>query len=231
MFLDDLGDQGARPGTKPLQIQELWGLPIVAVGTLGSLLKESQSIVVSSFGMPAALLTVFLLALALYWSILTIMAKQQSDAIVSPTGHPFYIYVYTWGVRLIAKLVLIVVIIILPYGAAEALHQLQPLPMILYGYLIDSKTSRPLSEIMVMVENKRGADITARSLPSDSSGFYIIHTSRNVSRLDRLKVYLPTCKKSILLSLHSAHETRYAPDGKQLPKKINPVFRHVISCD
>jgi len=99
-----------------------------------------------------------------------------------------------------------------------------PIGSIVYGYIMDDITGRPVADVTFRVETADGIDITQKSLPSDSNGFYIVEASSLVPRTAKLTGIISGCDLS--LPLTKAHELK----DRLTSSNFHPVFRHVISC-
>ena len=230
-FIKDLLDRGAMPGTTSLQLQDLWGLPGALIAGASIFATELNSLVITSLGLPIAIVSALLALLAAYWSAIAIVAKAPTGQILAPTNSPTIKYVYTPPVRWIAKLAFICSVGTFPILSVQAAADILPLPTVFYGYVIDAKSGRPLPDVRLVAIDTSYANSTSQASLSDSVGFYIMHTTKSLSRSSQVLAYPPECKKPTRLSLLSSYEVRQSPDGKTIDSRLRPVFRHSVGCE
>jgi hypothetical protein len=131
-------------------------------------------------------------------------------------------YRYLPGVRLLAKVSVVVFLVLGATKLVAAMDELTWAPTTVGGFLIDS-SGAPVEGASVRITGPDGADATTRVFPSDSVGYWIAQATRPTRRQDTILVTRPGCRP-LSLPLRRSYEHGASEAGM-------PQFRHVVSCD
>jgi hypothetical protein len=231
-FYRDFLDRSA--GQKPsLEIADIWPVVVAATCGVASAVEAVQKLFSTVLSAPAGVLPLVACAVLALWSIITITAKSRRGVpliVIGPSTPGTAVqYAYIRPVRILAKVTFLLLVVVTPLAIRSTVLDLRALPDTLFGYLLDAHDGSPLAELRVSVM-VGGADVTDGEWTTDSRGFFIVRTSREVHRNAMLRVFLPDCSQPILLPLTRQFEVSGPTSIDTNPRSPLPFFRYTLAC-
>jgi hypothetical protein len=232
-FIGDLRDRSACPRSQKVTLPDLWAIGLLVLSGATSFSESFSKLVNNLLGVSGSVVPFVLVGTGFAWSIFVITAKvSEVPGVASPEAPltPELTYRYDQPTRYLAKMGMFILIILLPWQARMMVDEFVPLPLTIYGYLIDAHTRQPAVDAVVRIVDGSGVDVTRHQWPSDSTGLYIIETVRRVRRDSKVIVSQPNCTMENELQLFQIYETRLDVFGNEIPRSMGPIFRHTITC-
>jgi hypothetical protein len=229
---DLLLDTGALKKANPVTPSDLSAAVLASLSAISVFAEKSQELARNLLGGYGSFIPLLLVIFLILWSLYVIGAKISSEAFTvgfrnDKAGSPGFVYKHGQLVRWFSRMLLVALLYLIPRAAAPIVDELSTLPTVLYGYLQDAHTGKPLEGIIVRVVTAEGQDITNGHWKTDSDGFWIVKTSRPSDRHAKLAIWLPDCSVQELLPLN--HESELA-HKRAARKELGPIFSHSVSC-
>ncbi len=225
----DLFDRGTHPNAAKHRLPDLWTIGVLILSGAVSFSDLLSKFLNGLLGISGSIVPLALLSSGLAWAIHVIVAKQHESGNLLLTGilvYPVPIYYYDQVSRLLGKIGILILLVLLPWQVVLVVDEFVPLPITLYGYLIDAKTRQPVEGTVLRIVNGSGVDVTRYQLPSESLGLSVQRVRRNA----KLVVSRPDCSGENELPLFSAYESREDALGNEIKTSVNPVFRYTFYC-
>ena len=221
--LFDLGANNRETSLNGLERLKIVGAGLFAIVSFFEAFHEVLSIITGIHGRILA----FLLAIVTILICLHIIVTKEKISSPSISNKE---YKFDFLSRQISKLLLALLLLIsVPQHIRDLNLTYSNLPVVIYGYLLDARTRRPIKDANVRVLDFLGVDVTEECWTSDDSGFYILKIKKGITRRAKIIVYQPNCEESTL-ELKKEFETEVDPVGKQIMNEQWPSFIHHITC-
>ena len=225
----DVVDRGAIKRSGNVEWPDLYRLGALAASGGLSLASGATRLATDLLGLPGSIVPVALAFVGLLWAWHLVTSKGRRDRVPGLVESPL-VYAFHQPIRQFAKLAAILLIVLLVRQTHILADDLTSLPTTIYGYLVDARNGGPAEGALVRIVDRSGVDVTLKQLPSDSVGFYVVHTSRNVRRNATGQVMFAPCSAPSALPLYRIFETGVDAYGAPVPESLSPVFRHTLVC-
>ena len=230
-FCADLLDKGASKKADSISIREAGGAVAAGLAAIVEWFDHARKVVHELLGFSSALLPPLLLAFGVLWCISVITAKESTPETPIVSGlvirTPRRSYRSGQPTRWLSKSLLVLILFLLPRFASVWAEEVIPLPITFSGYLNDQRSGKPIDGARIRVVSENGVDLTQGEWWSDSNGFYVVRTSRRVSRLASVEISRSDCTTLERLPLGKNFEVR---QEKQTGHHRGPVFHHMVPC-
>jgi hypothetical protein len=233
-FIGDILDRSAHPRPQKVTLPDLWAISLLVLSGAASFSESFSKLALNLLGISGSVVPFVLACIGLAWAIFVITAKEGEAHGPASSGIPLkpeLTYRHDQPTRYLAKIGMFILIVLLLWQAKIMIDDFIPLPLTVYGYLVDARTRQPVVDAVVRMIDSSGVDVTRYQWPSDSTGFYIIETVRRVRRDSEVVVSQPKCAMENKLPLFRVYETRLDVFGMEVPKSFDHVFKHTITCD
>jgi hypothetical protein len=199
----------------------LWTTAGVVIAAAAAYFESSEKLFIGVFGDFKGTFRLLLVVVALLGCVFMVRSKRQ--VLSTSTGDSSSLqYSFAQPMRIVAKFGIIALLALLPTRVIAAKDDFIPLPQTIYGYLVDARSDKPVSDAGIRVVNQDGVDVTDGVWLSDSQGFYVVKTSEPVMRTAHIIISIPECKSRQSLTLRRVDQIG--------SRNGYPVFRHVAEC-